>query len=468
MRSRDNAITETVLSASPWKALQAAFRSPFRVPFSDDAGSAADYAGSKEARAGVDYIPNSRPAHRLPCNIDSSLINRKFANQPVDDFECQRRDPSPRPGTTFGPRYAVLLREIVFGPSTIESAEQQRNREIVFDSLRQQPHARSENIKPSPICFKLSSPRPPLPLRYRTTGSLPLVAGRYSTGKASSNRSCAYAPRTCLVSSSDLFRKSAISATLSAEFGVPGASAGVASAVCRESASASNRKRLVRQAQAATMPANRKFAAPSRRVDLRIVKSELRLLRETHSSLIARRSLPAPVCYELFRFGDGANAMLPRIAPIAVQRNCQIAAVNEHVLEGSTLEKRDDSHPHRNPAQSPPEIPAVAPHASVVFGSLRNIARFTAITRLSTNPITNTPGPAPGSSDKNPFASFHAPPSKAGGESPESADKKCGYDCSHQDRPEIQKVWKPHRFASCNCINPVLKGHGFSRAVKAT
>src|SRR5579863_8417697 len=67
-----------------------------------------------------------------------------------------------------------------------------------------------------------------------------------------------------------------------------------------------------------------------------------------------------------------------------------------------------------NPARNP----AVAPHASVVFGSFRNIARFTAITRLSTKLAVNTPPPAFGPSPSNPFARRHTRPNNTEYHSP--------------------------------------------------
>src|SRR6185369_4692211 len=66
--------------------------------------------------------------------------------------------------------------------------------------------------------------------------------------------------------------------------------------------------------------------------------------------------------------------------------------------------------PHPKPARNP----AVAPHASVVPGAFKNIARLNAITRLNRNAIANPFGPAAGGSVANPFARFHAAPSSTG------------------------------------------------------
>src|SRR5947207_3682075 len=63
---------------------------------------------------------------------------------------------------------------------------------------------------------------------------------------------------------------------------------------------------------------------------------------------------------------------------------------------------------------APARRPAVAPNASVVPGAFRNMARLTAITRLSTNAIRNPLAPAGGGSAENPLARFHAAPSNTG------------------------------------------------------
>src|SRR5579862_4837727 len=62
----------------------------------------------------------------------------------------------------------------------------------------------------------------------------------------------------------------------------------------------------------------------------------------------------------------------------------------------------------------PARKPAVAPHTAVVFGSFRNIARLTAMTRLITNVMAKVLGPAAGGVEPKALAFIHALPNRTG------------------------------------------------------
>src|SRR5947209_17606385 len=62
----------------------------------------------------------------------------------------------------------------------------------------------------------------------------------------------------------------------------------------------------------------------------------------------------------------------------------------------------------------PARNPAVAPHASVVFESFKNIARLKAITRLRMKLMANVFAVAAGGSLVKPLAFFHSPANRSG------------------------------------------------------
>ena len=109
-----------------------------------------------------------------------------------------------------------------------------------------------------------------------------------------------------------------------------------------------------------------------------------------------------------------ARAERKQLAPAA--QNCahddqcdrQISAIHEDICPGPPFEKRNNAEAHGDPTETG-EKACHRSHASVVFGSFKNIAKLKAITRLNTNAVMKIFAPAAGRSLGKLFARFQAP-----------------------------------------------------------